>query len=314
MSARYAICLGLPTSKILEDPVAANLPSREDYESIGLLFEKELDEMLAAGETLESMSSDERKRQVLVSKVTAKLLREPCKTRYLFSRSARRSDEEHGGEGLRLFAMVTVDAFFDNDLLNTTKIFLANASGSFGLCITSSLDAQRQLCLAARGQTLSIALYPKKGIICFGSEQAAVKVGMTAELPGGAPDVLGKTHLDIDNDDLRLDLDDLGGEICLLDWGLRRFRNPAVSPPNRNTTRHRLMNGRVDAYLLQESKTHNTSDLLYHRMTRLTRNQFIKPLPVESSDPVLQDIQDIPLICREIQEDWRNMNKSKMSL
>ena len=27
-----------------------------------------------------------------------------------------------------------------------------------------------------RGQTLSIAFYPKKGLICFGSEQAAVKV------------------------------------------------------------------------------------------------------------------------------------------
>jgi len=313
LSARYAICLGMPTSRILGDPVAANLPSLEDYEAIGVLFETELDEMLEAGNTVESISSDVNKRRVLVSKVTAKLLREPRKTRYIFSRSSRQSDEEHGGEGLRLFAVVTIDAFFDNDLLNTTKIFLANASGSFGLCITSSLDAHRQLCLAARGQTLSIALYPKKGIVCFGSEQAAVKVGMTAELPGGAPDALGKTHLDIDNDDLRLDLDDLGGEICLLDWGRRCFKSPAVSLPNRNVPSHRLMNGRVDAYLLQESKALHTSDVLYHRMTRLTRNQFIKPLPVEAQDPVLKDIKDIPRICRDIQEDWRNMNKSTMS-
>lgn len=314
LSARYAVCLGMPTSKILDDPVAANLPSLKDYEDIGVLFETELDEMLQAGDTLESISSDVNKRRVLVSKVTAKLLREPRKTKYLFSRSSRQSDEEHGVEGLRVFAIVTIDAFFDNDLLNTTKIFLANASGSFGLCITSSLDAHRQLCLAARGQTLSIALYPKKGIICFGSEQAAVKVGMTAEMPGGAPDALGKTHLDIDNDDLRLDLDDLGGEICLLDWGKRRFKSPAVSLPNRNVQSHRLMNGRVDAYLLQESEAHHTSDVLYHRMTRLTRNHFIKPLPVEAQDPVLKDIKDIPRICRDIQEDWRNMNKSTMSL
>ena len=270
--------------------------------------------MLSGGETLETISTDEGKRHVLVSKVTAKLLRESRDIQFLFSRNARQGDEELGGEGLRLFAKVTVDAFFDNDLLQSTKIFLANASGSFGLCISSSLDAQRQVCLAARGQTLSIALYPKKGIICFGSEQASVKAGMTAELPGGAPDVLGKTHLDIDNDDLRLDLDDLGGEIVLLDWGKRRFKSPAVSPPNRNVTKHRLMNGRVDAYLIQESKALNASDLLYHRMTRLTRNQFIKPLPKEAADPVLKDIQDIPLICREIQEDWRNMNRSKMSL
>jgi len=314
LSARYAVCLGLPTSKITEDPVAANLPSVNQYDKVASLFEKELDDMLSGGETLETISSDEHKRQVLAFKVTAKLLRESRELQFLFSRSsARHGDEELGGDGLRLFAKVAVDAFFDNDLLNSTKIFLGAASGSFGLCITSSLDAQRQLCLAARGQTLSIALYPKKGIICFGSEQAAVKVGMNAELPGGAPDVLGKTHLDIDNDDLRLDLDDLGGEIILLDWGKRRFKNPAVSPPNRGVVKHSLMNGRVDAYLLQESKVHNASGLLYHRMTRLTRNQFIKPLPEKTADPVLKDIQDIPLICREIQEDWRNMNKSKMS-
>ena len=304
----------MPTSRIVDDPVATNLPSPNDYEAIAVLFETELDKMLASGETLDGISSDVNKRQLLVSRVTAKLLREPGKTKYLFSRSSPPSDEEHGGEGLTLFASTTVDAFFDNDLLNTSKIFLANASGSFGLCITSSLDAQRQLCVAARGQTLSIALYPKKGIICFGSEQAAVKAGMTAEFPGGAPDVLGKTHLDVDNDDLRLDLDDLGGEICLLDWGKRSFKNPAVSPPNRHIPTHRLMNGGVDAYLLQESKAHTTSNMIYHRMTRLTRNQFVKPLPSEAPDPVLKDIQDIPRICREIQEDWRNMNKSTMSL
>lgn len=308
------MCLGLPTSKITEDAVAANLPSVNQYDKVASLFEKELNDMLSGGETLETISSDERKRQVLVSKVTAKLLRESRELRFIFSRNRKDVDEELGGESLRLFARITVDAFFDNDLLQSTKIFLGSASGSFGLCITSSLDAQRQLCLAARGQTLSIALYPKKGIICFGSEQAAVKVGMNAGLPGGSPDVLGKTHLDIDNDDLRLDLDDLGGEIVLLDWGKRRFKSPAVSPPNRGVVKHRLMNGRVDAYLLQESKVHNTSDLLYHRMTRLTRNQFIKPLPEEAADPVLKDIQDIPLICREIQEDWRNMNMFKMSL
>ena len=315
LSARYALCLGLPTSRITEDAVAANLPSVNQYDKVASLFEKELDDMLLSGsETLETISLDESKRHVLVSKVTAKLLRESREIQFLFSRNARGGDEELGGEGLRLFARVTVDAFFDNDLLNSTKIFLGAASGSFGLCITSSLDAQRQLCLAARGQTISIALYPKKGLICFGSEQAAVKVGMTAEVPGGDADVLGKTHLDIDNDDLRLDLDDLGGEIVLLDWGKRRFKSPAVSPPNRGVASHRLMNGQVDAFLIQESKAHNASDLLYHRMTRLTRNQFIKPLPNEAADPVLKDIQDIPLICREIQEDWRNMNTSKMSL
>lgn len=56
-------------------------------------------------------------------------------------------------------------------------MFLLLASkGSFGLCVTTSMDSYRQVAFAAKGQTLSIAFYPRKGVICFGSEQAAVKV------------------------------------------------------------------------------------------------------------------------------------------
>jgi hypothetical protein len=45
----------------------------------------------------------------------------------------------------------SVDAFFDNDLIRTSRMFLKSSRGSFGLCITSSLDADRQMALAARG-------------------------------------------------------------------------------------------------------------------------------------------------------------------
>ena len=55
---------------------------------------------------------------------------------------------------------------------------LAGAKGSFGLCVSSSLDAHRQLVVAARGQTLSVACYPRSGIVLWGSEQAAVKAAM----------------------------------------------------------------------------------------------------------------------------------------
>ena len=77
---------------------------------------------------------------------------------------------------LALFIRATVDAFFDNDLLHSTRLFLENAKGSFGIMVCSSIDAHRQVCFAARGQTMSIAFYPRKGLICYGSEQAAVKV------------------------------------------------------------------------------------------------------------------------------------------
>ena len=38
------------------------------------------------------------------------------------------------------------------------------------------MDAHSQAVMAAKGQTLSVAFYPRKGVICYGSEQAAVKV------------------------------------------------------------------------------------------------------------------------------------------
>jgi hypothetical protein len=43
-------------------------------------------------------------------------------------------------------------------LFFSTKLFLKNAKGSFGLCVTSTLDSHRQMCLAARGQTVRILL------------------------------------------------------------------------------------------------------------------------------------------------------------
>ena len=55
--------------------------------------------------------------------------------------------------------------------MNTTKLVLGNSKGSFGLCITSSMDAHRQLCVAARGQTMSVAFYPESGLILYGSNR-----------------------------------------------------------------------------------------------------------------------------------------------
>eukprot|EP00613_Pedinella_sp_CCMP2098_P077753 CAMPEP_0171962120 /NCGR_PEP_ID=MMETSP0993-20121228/167100_1 /TAXON_ID=483369 /ORGANISM="non described non described, Strain CCMP2098" /LENGTH=147 /DNA_ID=CAMNT_0012610373 /DNA_START=15 /DNA_END=455 /DNA_ORIENTATION=+ len=39
------------------------------------------------------------------------------------------------------FAIACVNNFFDNDLLQATRSFLKGATGSFGLCVNSSLDA-----------------------------------------------------------------------------------------------------------------------------------------------------------------------------
>ena len=74
--------------------------------------------------------------------------------------------------GLDEFVEAVIGAFFDNDLFHSVRRFLSSARGSFGLGITCSLDAGRQMVVAARGQTISVAFYPKLGLVLYGSEQA----------------------------------------------------------------------------------------------------------------------------------------------
>lgn len=152
---------------------------------------------------------------------------------------------------------------------------------------------------------MSIAFYPDKGLVCYGSEQAAVKAGMKFPFPGDTADPLGKSEREVDHDALRLDLDDLNGEIVALDWGRTKYKTCAVSVPNRGLVQHELMNGCLDVVMYHESKATTNDPELYHRMTRLTRNRFIKPLGTDSKDLVLQDIQDIPMVCRSIQKEWK---------
>ena len=70
------------------------------------------------------------------------------------------------------FADAAAGAFLDQDLLRAVRGFLAGAKGSFGLFASCSLDAHRQFVLAARGQTMSLAFYPRQGVVLWGSEQA----------------------------------------------------------------------------------------------------------------------------------------------
>ena len=238
LSVRYALCLTLPSSKVEADP-AVPYPTVEEYEEIAKTFEKVLNEQLNTDENntknaLEDISSDEEKRAQLALEImktlrsTLDVLPAAKQTTILgeSSRGGRRgaayamgrlakfvsSDEEDADLGN--FVQAVVDAFFDNDLLHSTRLFLHDAKGSFGLMVASSLDAHRQTCFAARGQTLSIGFYPRKGLICYGSEQAAVKAGLNYENPGGNI-VQGDTR-EADNA-VRLDLDDLvSRELSLL--------------------------------------------------------------------------------------------------
>lgn len=299
LSARFAICLGLSTSTL---QIHGNFPDYSHFEAIGILFEEVLGEMLKTTR-LENIDDQSEVRSSFAMRVATKL-----EARFDTLMKSLQQWVSNDGESKATvydFCLVTINAFFDNDLLETTKTFLQNAKGSFGLCVTSSLDAHRQMCLAARGQTMSVAFYPDKGLVCYGSEQAAVKAGINYSFPGANADVLGRSRGDLDNDALRLDLDDLGGEIVLLDWGRLKYKTPPTSKPNENLPIHELMNGALDVILYQESKATTRDPQLYHRMTRLTRNRFIKPLRPDTEDPVLADIQDIPKVCQSIQDEWQ---------
>jgi len=331
LAARYAVCLGMKTSECSSE---ARIPTFAQFEAIGGFFERVLDQSLADGRwTVRELGFQINTRELLTDKVTALLESEGANA---LANVSAFIDAEMGCS-TREFARATIDAFFDNDSLFVTRQFLTNARGSFGLMITNSLDAHRQICLAARGQTISIAFYPKKGLICYGSEQAAVKAGLSIPTPGG--DVLASVHggeYGDDNAAVRLDLDDLNGEICLLDWG--KDRTPAVSLPNAHFEQYPLCGGTVTAVLCWEggeppslsakksmsakknndvkSRTREVSvdKKLFHRMTRLEGNELIKPLLPDSEDLVLADIQDIPRILRNIQADWRNRPQGSISL
>ncbi len=175
LSIRYALCFELGSNM---GDSSVMYPTMMQYEAIGRIFEKALDNMVMKDgiQTLEEISASTTKRSNLCSMIKDELMlimkgsnsATSCLSNFVTT------DEECGN--FDQFVKATVNAFFDNDLLNTVRVFLKNAKGSFGLCVTTSLDAHRQVAMAAKGQTLCIAFYPRKGLICYGSEQAAVKV------------------------------------------------------------------------------------------------------------------------------------------
>ena len=67
-------------------------------------------------------------------------------------------------------------AFIYGDLLRAALELMAGAQGSFGLVLSHSLDAEKDVVIASRGQTMSVAFYPSLGCVAFGSEAAATKV------------------------------------------------------------------------------------------------------------------------------------------
>jgi hypothetical protein len=188
LSARYALCFEVShDSRGSGNPMDpdSSYPVIEEYEEMAKIFEQSLIQYVEKNgvKSLEDIANSSDSRTSLASETM-----EAFRTHF-FSASKNAASSSNWVASLSNFVSLdaeeaelmqfiqaTVNAFFDNDLLNSVRVFLENAKGSFGLSVSTSMDAHRQVCFAAKGQTLSVAFYPRKGCICFGSEQAAVKV------------------------------------------------------------------------------------------------------------------------------------------
>ena len=361
LSVRYVLCLGLPSCSFnpaisgtlavlenLKEQFNNHKPFFKYCRELGAVFEKALDGMLSKHgrgdkrrELLCKISTDRELRRDLArcahrefqSNDNSSDLLEPLYPVMIHHTRERATkndneDEEYGLgvdlEGavpLPLFIVAVIDAFFDNDLFHATKLFMSNAHGSFGLCVVSSLDSQRQISIAARGQPMSVAFYPKKGIVLYGSEQSATKAALGMEPLGNVEKYDGRLDTcvttpkhqgSVNTNSLRLDLDDLNGEVCLLDFGEAIFGedNSPVSRPNRNLPVHKRFMNDIRLVLWNQNELPLSQDALYRRCILLEGNDFIRPLKPDPKDVVLSDIRSIPRICQELQEDWQNKGSS----
>ena len=197
--------------------------------------------------------------------------------------------DSESGQVVR-FIEEAVAAFFDQDLMQAVRMFLMNAKGSFGLCVNSSLDAHRQIVVAARGQTISVAAYPSAGIVLWGSEQAACKAGIN---------FLGETN---SAGAVRIDLDDLGGEACLIDWGEGLA---SIVPGSTKLKTTKVLKGTASVTLAQEQLDARPFE---KRLVALTGNDLVLPLPSAVKDSVGADIADIPCALKAISESMDGEN------
>ena len=102
--------------------------------------------------------------------------------------------------------------------------------------------------------------------------------------------------------DRRLDLDDLGGEVCLLDWGKGPGSHSSLTQKLEKEPVHGF--GSLTITLAQESLV--KFGKFQRRLIPLENNPLILPLPPTVHDPVGKDLQDVAKICSDIQESWND--------
>ncbi len=238
--------------------------------------------------------------------------------------------QDRKGAMLRLVETACM-AFLYGDLLRAALELLGGADGSFGLVLSHSLDADRDVVFASRGQTMSVSFYPSLGCIAFGSEAAATKacMGMSHGHRLGAP-------TDFEGQSFRFDLDDVAGEVVLLRWEpqpvgehvLGSGRGAGSGPG----TRHHISCGgtereAVEVLALEAEATtaglqpgarrllavnilqHGDQVNLWQRRLQLDGNPLLTAPPdMVGTDPVGRELLDTPKILEKITRDFDEPN------
>jgi len=271
-----------------------DMPSWREIQRVALMFQSEFDEALSEGGGNQTLTVLRANMMDRAQKRFANDVRFP----EAWGEELMHGDKDCIGQ----FVRTTVDAFFDQDLLTAVRMFFRCAKGSFGVCMTNSLDVADQICLGARGQTISLAFYPRHGIILYGSEQAAVKsvLGIIPEKQRTGRRKIGVDTSQTDWGAVRLDLDDLGGEVALLDFG--KTGEPSVSMVNAALSPQPCLPGLASIVLHQE--TFKAGSSFSKRLLPLQENPLVLPLPPLSEDRVGENIKLIPKTLRRITEQW----------
>lgn len=318
LSARFGFLFGVKRLTLDYE-----MPPQKTFQLLGTLMDEVLQEYLkdgapgGASTSLSSLSSLEARQADLVQNYFTRI-----KTK---GPNLSLSDDD-----LLAMAETAISAFLENDLLLATRLFMTKAKGSFGLCVMCSVDAHRQMVIAARGQTMSVAFYPETGLLLYASEQAAVKAALGIKPDKHkmheSSDIAEKSrstsvkfsrncrsHQDLeefmdleaslsmssivdDGSAMRLDLDDLGGEVCLLDWGTGV---PFTSKSLRPFTPQPMMNSTLTVTSVPETP------LCPAQLIPIEDNEMVFPLPKTIPDPVGSDIKETPQVLEKIQMDWR---------
>ena len=107
---------------------AKMLPSLQQYGSIGAKFEDALQQILTKRVcTFRQLSLSSAARKTLAEVVLSNFSSTPITDLTMLTLSQCLDDDDEEGAGLPHFIRGTIDAFFDNDLLMATKMFLASA-------------------------------------------------------------------------------------------------------------------------------------------------------------------------------------------